>query len=347
MKLAAQHPSYYDVQKLGIPINDLDCIATIGTFSATLIWLAFPRQGIFLRRQEILDYIALWRYIGYLTGTPTESFETPEKAKRVMESLLMNEIDPTETSKILANNVIKSLAGQPPQFASTAFLEASSRWLNGNELCDALGLGRPGWYHWSLMAGQCLFFMAICYTYRMVPYLDRQKITVSRAPHCSHPPSMQCSKKIADAACSGAPQSLLGRHRRWQERSARRNNLRLQIYPRPPQNDADGRGREVWDQAVGDRAEESTDVGFGGGVCEYCGGGGVSGCEWVGGAFGGVGGRRGGEREGERGRGRGGGGCGSDDVGVEVQHREEGRRVGGRERRMDDEPLTGGSGCSR
>ncbi|MCJ1251119.1 hypothetical protein MMC30_008350 [Trapelia coarctata] len=180
MKLAAQHPSYFDVQKLGIPINDLDCIGTIATFSSTLIWLAFPRQGIFLRKQEIVDYIALWRYIGYLTGTPTESFEMPEKAKKVMESLLMNEIDPTETSKILANNVIKSLAGQPPQYASPAFLEASSRWLNGNDLCDALGLGRPGWYCWSLMAGQCLFFMAICYTYRMVPYLDRRKITALR-----------------------------------------------------------------------------------------------------------------------------------------------------------------------
>jgi len=188
MKLAAQHPSYFDVQKLGIPINDLDCIATIGTFSATLIWLAFPRQGIFLRRQEIVDYIALWRYIGYLTGTPTESFETPEKAKKIMESLLMNEIDPTETSKILANNVIKALAGQPPQYASPAFLEASSRWLNGNDLCDALGLGRPGWYYWTLMAGQCLFFMAICYTYRMIPYLDRRKVTVSFAP-----PLLLCS----------------------------------------------------------------------------------------------------------------------------------------------------------
>lgn len=210
MKLAAQHPSYYDVQKLGIPINDLDCIATIGTFSATLVWLAFPRQGIFLRKQEILDYIALWRYIGYLTGTPTEPFETPEKARKVMESLLMNEIDPTETSKILANNVIKSLAGQPPQYASTAFLEASSRWLNGNELCDALGLGRPGWYYWSLMAGQCLFFMAICYTYRMIPYLDRRKITVSPT---LFPPLRCCFAQLTaspprPSARSSGPSSL-------------------------------------------------------------------------------------------------------------------------------------------
>lgn len=49
MKLAAQRPDYYNVQKFGIPINDLDCIATIGTFSATLIWLSLPRQGIWMR----------------------------------------------------------------------------------------------------------------------------------------------------------------------------------------------------------------------------------------------------------------------------------------------------------
>ena len=171
MKLARQRPEYYDVGAWGIPINDLDCIATIGTFSATLIWISLPRQGIFMTQGEIIDYIALWRYIAYLTGTPTEHFETPEKAKRVMEVLLLYEIKPTETSKILANNIIKSLAGQPPGFASEAFLQVNSRWLNGNELSDALGIGRPSIYYWALAVGQCLFFMAICYTYRAVPYV--------------------------------------------------------------------------------------------------------------------------------------------------------------------------------
>ena len=52
MKLARQKPEYYDVEKNGIPINDLDCVATIGTFSATLIWLSFPRQGIWMRYEE-------------------------------------------------------------------------------------------------------------------------------------------------------------------------------------------------------------------------------------------------------------------------------------------------------
>ena len=64
-------------------------------------------------------------------------------------------------------------------YASRDFLEATVRWLNGDELGDALlGPQRPSLYHKSLVAGQCLFFMVICYTYREIPVLDRRKIAV-------------------------------------------------------------------------------------------------------------------------------------------------------------------------
>lgn len=180
LKLAASQPSYYSVSEYGIPINDLDSIGTISTFSATLIWIGFPRQGIHLRQQEIDDYLALWRLVAYYLGTPDEPFSTPARAKSMMESQLISEIRPSETSRILANNVILALQNQPPAYASRDFLNASARWLNGDELADALGLGRPGLYYKALVAGQCVFFCCLCYTYRAVPYLDRKKITVSR-----------------------------------------------------------------------------------------------------------------------------------------------------------------------
>lgn len=176
MKLRSTNPGYYNIQAWGIPINDLDSMATIATFSATLVWLSLPRQGIYLRPQEIEDYIALWRYIGYLIGCPTEYFETPAKAKAITEALLLYEVHPTDTSRILANNIIRSLEGQPPGYASADFLIASARWLNGNDLCDELGLPRPSIYYWALMAGQCLFFCFFCYTYRSVATWDRKKI---------------------------------------------------------------------------------------------------------------------------------------------------------------------------
>ncbi|KAL9106476.1 MAG: hypothetical protein Q9227_008507 [Pyrenula ochraceoflavens] len=180
LKLTKTRPEYYSVDKWGVPINDLDCIATIGTFSATIIWLSLPRQGIFLRQREIEDYIALWRLVAWYTGTPTVFFESPRRARVTMESLLLYEINPTETSKVLAGNIIRCLESQPPAYASRSFLEVSARWLNGNELCDALGLGRPSIYYWALMAGQCLFFMSICYVYRSFDYLDKRKIAALR-----------------------------------------------------------------------------------------------------------------------------------------------------------------------
>lgn len=179
MKLAEQRPEYYDTDRFGIPINDLDSMATIATFSATLIWLSFPRQGIWLREKEIEDYLALWRLVAYYLGTPNHYFATATKAKAVMESLFYSEIEPTETSKVLANNIIKSLERQPPSFASRDFLYASARWLNGNELADRLGLGQPSAWYWALVAGQCIFFMSLCYFYRSIPYLDRRKVAVS------------------------------------------------------------------------------------------------------------------------------------------------------------------------
>ncbi|KAK5099686.1 hypothetical protein LTR70_002233 [Exophiala xenobiotica] len=176
LKLTKTRPTYYSVDQYGVPINDLDSIATIGTFSGTIIWLSLPRQGIYLRPQEVDDYIALWRLIAHYVGTPTAPFETPARAKCMMESLLMNEINPSQTSRILANNIIRCLENQPPAYASRSFLEANARWLNGSELCDALGLGRPSAYHTCLVAGQCIFFMALCYVNRSIPYLDRRKV---------------------------------------------------------------------------------------------------------------------------------------------------------------------------
>ena len=180
LALTRRHPEYYSVAEHGIPINDLDCMATIATFSATLIYLSLPRQGLFLRQREQEDYVALWRLIAHYTGTPHTYFASAASSRLVMEALLMHEICPSPTSGVLANNIIRALENTPPAFASRGFLEANARWLNGHELCDALDLGRPPLYYTALVAGQCLFFMAVCYFYRSVPALDRRKVAALR-----------------------------------------------------------------------------------------------------------------------------------------------------------------------
>lgn len=180
LKLVETRPQYYDVEKYGVPINDLDCIQAIGTYSSNLMFLQLPRQNIHPRKQEVEDYIALFRYIAHIVGTPTEAFETPAKAKAWMESIMLTEIYPTETSKILANNIVKSLEGTPPVYLSKEFLEVGSRWLNGDELCDGLGMGNPGWYYWALMAGQCWLSKVVAYTARSVTWLDEMQISYLR-----------------------------------------------------------------------------------------------------------------------------------------------------------------------
>jgi hypothetical protein len=176
MKLQKDRPGYYNVEKWGIPINDLDSIATITTFSSSLIWISLPRQGLFLKRTEIQDFLALWRYVAYVIGCPTEVFATPESARRIAESLHLYEIVPTETSRILANNVVASLAYTPPFHTSPDLLIATARWLNGHDLCDALGLARPSAYWYLLMVGQCLFFMTAGYSYGYSSKLDRRRL---------------------------------------------------------------------------------------------------------------------------------------------------------------------------
>ncbi|KAB8256614.1 hypothetical protein BDV32DRAFT_141056 [Aspergillus pseudonomiae] len=173
LSLVKYRPEYYDIKKYGIPINDLDCIGTIHTFSTSVVFLGLPRQGIFLRNQEIDDYIALWRLVAYYMGTPTECFETTARARAMMESISVSELDPTDTGRILAQNIIIGLENTAPTYASKEYLEAMARKLNGDELSDRLDLPRPSLYYQALVYGHCIMVMATCYGLRVFPMLDQ------------------------------------------------------------------------------------------------------------------------------------------------------------------------------
>lgn len=180
LQLAAAEPTYYSVARYGVPINDADAIATIVAFCPLLIWLALPRQGIRLREQEIEDYVAFWRFVSVLMGSPADEFASAAQAKRIMEAILLYEDGPTETSKTLARNVIRAWENQAPQFASRSLLEAEARWLNGDTLSDAIGLARPTRFYWALTAGKMLWQAAYYNVVRAVPRLDAWNIRSSR-----------------------------------------------------------------------------------------------------------------------------------------------------------------------
>ncbi|KAE9568498.1 hypothetical protein CGCF415_v002992 [Colletotrichum fructicola] len=175
LALTREKPSYYDVEAWGIPVNDLDSIGTVSTFSATLIWIGLPRQGIYLTEREKEDYVALWRWVAHVLGTPTEAFESVSRARAMMESLMVSEIEPSDTSRALANNVLSGLCNQPPSYVSRDFLAAETYWLNGAKLARALGIERPPWYYNLLVVGQCIFFMVMCYSHRLFPGWDETR----------------------------------------------------------------------------------------------------------------------------------------------------------------------------
>lgn len=167
------------MERFGVPANDLDCITTIGAFSTVVIHLGLPRQGIWLTDQEIADYVALWRLVGYYLGTPTEPFENAKKARAWMESILVSELQPTKTSQVLARNILLSLDNNYPLYASREFMEALVRWMNGNELSNKLGLRRTSTFYWVLVAGYCLFMVTMGYMQKMFPNVDKNLISVS------------------------------------------------------------------------------------------------------------------------------------------------------------------------
>jgi hypothetical protein len=178
LDLVATRPSYYSVDENGIPINDSDSRYTIVTFSSTVIWQSLPRLGIHLKPQEIEDYLALWRLIAFYIGAPHDEFAQAVTAKATLDSMLLFEYDPTETSKRLARNIIRGLENNPPAYASRSLLETYTRWLNGGELSDSLGIGRPPWYYWVIISSQVALTCVVYNLARNIPavdgYLSRQ-----------------------------------------------------------------------------------------------------------------------------------------------------------------------------
>lgn len=187
LELVEQKPAYYDIDKYGTPVNDLDCIGTINTFCSSVVWLGLPRQGIYLSQQEIDDYISLWRLVAYYMGTPTEPFENTVKARAMMESLLVSEIDPTEIGKVLAKNIILGLENTAPAYASKEFMEAMSRLLNGEQLADELEIPRSTLYYRMMIWGYCFWVSAVSYIIPRIHILDRLMIGVRlfQPHHCS------------------------------------------------------------------------------------------------------------------------------------------------------------------
>lgn len=180
MAMAKAKPEYFNIPEYGIPINDSDSAGTIGTFVSAPIWYSLPRQKIRLRKQEIEDYVALWRYIAYLMGAPEHFFSTPEKAQKYYESSMYYEFDPSENSKVLANNILNAFSKQSALKLPMGFVNAIARKLAGNELCNELEVGNANVVWRGLWYTNMVVYKCIAYMCRSVPWLDKRNIKIMK-----------------------------------------------------------------------------------------------------------------------------------------------------------------------
>ncbi|KAF5677141.1 transcriptional regulator [Fusarium circinatum] len=180
LKVAASKCRFFDQETHGIPINTLDSIHAIATFSCNHAWLQLPLMGITPEKQEVEDYIALWRYVAHVIGAPQEYFTSATQAKAVMESLAYNELLVTPTSVVIGHNFVEALKDLPPINISDGFIQAASRVLNGHEICDQLGMGRPSWYSYACFRGHCWLVWSLASLQRWIPALDDKVIDLCR-----------------------------------------------------------------------------------------------------------------------------------------------------------------------
>ncbi|KAF5538250.1 latex clearing [Fusarium mexicanum] len=169
MQLENQNPGYFDMEKWGVPINDLHTIATISAYSAAIVYMALPRQGIYLSEKQTADYLALWRYVGYLLGTPVDWMATPQQAKAMLESIAVSEVAPSANSQILANNILTAEARAPPLNMPREVLAAHAYRLNGEEFASALGIEKPDLRSRLVVWMQCTILLFISYSYPWMP----------------------------------------------------------------------------------------------------------------------------------------------------------------------------------
>lgn len=178
LKLNDQRPGYFDVAQFGVPINELDSMQSVCAFSTNLVWLAMPRQGIYVRRQEALDYLALWRWVTYVIGAPSYVLDSPERALATMESIMYECLKPTANSRALAQNLVKALDGVAPIYVPKDYFEAGTRFVNGDEICDAVGIGNPSLYWKAVVRGQAWLLIVVTYIGRSIPWWDRWQTEV-------------------------------------------------------------------------------------------------------------------------------------------------------------------------
>ena len=177
--LNRQGKKTWNVDKLGVPINQEDMAATALAFSVNVLMGVSLISGIAISDREKLDYLALWRYIGWVLGVETEfdssrsdgqptTQELPpldpcgpgvgakpnaiQNSQSIFSSMIFHLFEPDETSVEVAHHLLKITDRKPPSLQLNKIPEEfykndrfysrcfNCRRMIGNDLADALAL---------------------------------------------------------------------------------------------------------------------------------------------------------------------------------------------------------------
>ncbi|KAL2631623.1 hypothetical protein R1flu_016309 [Riccia fluitans] len=154
---AEQRPEVYDVEELGVPINQEDLLGTLCEFSIAIISL-LRKMKVYMSPSEVKAYLHFWRFMGYLLGIDDEyckKLVTEAGATAIADSINNHLVDPDAGSVLTTHNLFEAVAFTPPLFWPAGVHVAVARLLIGDRVSDSLQIPASKWY-WRIFASCCL-----------------------------------------------------------------------------------------------------------------------------------------------------------------------------------------------
>jgi hypothetical protein len=165
--LTARHDNDWDVNGLGIPINQEDMAATLLGFSVNALQGIEIVLGHAISKQERRDYLALWRYIGWLLGIytihddakdaldpcgpgwyPEDRPDSLAHSHDLLQSIILHLMQPDDRSRTICHHLLRIGSSrettQQQQYTTTTdnnwylFRALRCRQYIGNPLADAI-----------------------------------------------------------------------------------------------------------------------------------------------------------------------------------------------------------------
>lgn len=63
---------------------------------------------------------------------------------------------------------------------SRLFINAGSRWINGDDICNQLKVSNPKFMYSVIFAGQCLLSIELAWAQRLIPFFDDLSVKVGQ-----------------------------------------------------------------------------------------------------------------------------------------------------------------------